>query len=231
MEENKQKISLEQMNRLVRWRFGCVMMNPIRTWSVDGKVYHFKRGSNQPKGLHMSTLGAFVRHVFYDKKTQTIYALEGPLSRKVPLIEEPVFLNVLMFEWEKDILYVPGVPHSLEYMAKIYKYLIQNVIEPDLDIDRLKEYIRAVILSTFNRITVGTSHQAIDLEEDRRKMIAKRDEEYRMFGHELMTLAEEYKNLRPHRAVVVTDHSDYGVEDEFNDPAKRAKAIQEILAE
>jgi hypothetical protein len=220
----------EKMMRLVRWRFGCVMMNPIRTWSVDGKVYHFKRGSNQPKGLHMSNLGAFVRHVFYDKKTQIIYSLDGPLSRKLPLVEEPDFMNVLMFEWQKNVFYAQDLPHSLEYMAKIYKCLIQNIIEPDLDVDTLKEYIRGVILSTFNRLTVGTSHQAVDLEADRRKLLAKRDEEYRSFGHELMVLAEEYKNVKPRRAVVVTDHSDYGVEEEFNDPERRAKAIRAILS-
>lgn len=219
----------KQWHSLIRYRFSKVVMNPVRVWSIDGKDYRFNRGSNHPKGLHMSNLGALVRHVFYDKKTVVIYSLDATLNRKTALIDDPLFLEVLKDEWCHGRLWAPYIPHSLEYLARCFKALIQNVIEPDLDVDTLKEMIKSLILRTFHRLehaTAATSYHSLQekaehLEQIRRERIA--------FGQTLADIAEEFSRHKPYRASIVQDLTDYTPEAEYNDPERRLADIRKTL--
>jgi hypothetical protein len=219
----------KQWTALVRYRFSVIVMNPIRTWSIDGKEYKFNRGSNHPKGLHMSNLGALVRNVFYDKKTVVIYALDGSLNRKGPIIEEPEFFDVLKDEWACHRLYAPLMPHSLEYMARCYQALIQKVIEPDLDVDTLKEMMKNLFGLTFGKLLTGKSVGPVNSLDEKKKIDERRRKEYVEFGQNLASLALEFDGHKPYRAVISKDLTDYSIEQSYKDPMRRTDEIRKAL--
>ena len=220
--------SVEALKKLNRFRLAVVQANPIRKWEVEGKTVEFKRGSNHTKGLYMSNLGAFIRHIFFDKKTQVLYELDGILNRRVALIDDPEFLSILTFEWKNNMFYSPYIPNSLENLARVYKYLIQNVIEPDLDLDHLKTMIRNVIQATFGLITVN-SYTKINEDANPEFILQKRESEYRKFGQSICEQADLYKKYKPAKAVIINDLSDYSLETEYQDPARRLIAIKKVL--
>ncbi len=220
--------SMEALKKLCRFRLAIVQANPIRKWEVEGKTVEFKRGSNHTKGLYMSNLGAFIRHIFFDKKTQVLYELDGLLNRREALIEDPEFLSILAFEWKNNMFYSPFIPNSLENLARVYKHLIQNVIEPDLDLDHLKTMIRNVIQASFGIITVNT-YTKINEDANPEFILEKRESEYRKFSQSLCELADQYKKYKPDKAIIVSDMSDYSLENEYQDPAKRLIAIKKVL--
>ncbi|GEM_PF-4884279 len=218
----------EALKKLCKFRFSVIQANPVRKWEIDGKVVEFKRGANHSKGLYMSNLGAYVRHIFYDKKTQILYELDSALSRKHALIEDPDFIKILQYEWKNNLFYSPCVPNSLEYLARIYKFLIQNVIEPDQELDHLRGILRNVILSTFGVLTVNQFGR-INEPSDTEYLIKKRDSEYRKFGIALHEQAEQLQSYGPEKAKIVNDLSDYTLENEYKEPAKRLAAVKKIL--
>jgi len=223
-------LSDKQWKDLIKYRFSCVVVNPVRVWSIEEKEYRFQRGSNHPKGLHMSNLGALVRNIFYDKKTNTIYSLEGNLNRKLAIIEDPDFLEILKYEWQCERLWSFFMPHSLEYMARCYKYLIQNVIEPDLDVMEIKEMLRNFFALTFEKLTVGREIGRVNSLEEKKQLEERRRKEYITFGENLVKLSEDFANHKPYRAFIVKDLTDYSIEKEYEDPDKRLAAIKKILS-
>jgi hypothetical protein len=220
--------SVEALKKLSRFRLAIVQANPIRKWEIDGKAVEFNRGSNHTKGLYMSNLGAFIRHIFFDKKTQVLYELDGILNRREALIEDPEFLGILAFEWRRNMFYSPYIPNSLENLARVYKHLIQNVIEPDLDLDHLKTMVRNAIQVTFGAMTVSSFAKGYE-DANPEYVLKKREEEYRAFGQTLCDLADQYKKYKPDKALIVKDMSDYSLEKEYQDPARRLAAIKKIL--
>jgi hypothetical protein len=228
VEDYQQTPQTEQLKKLARFRLSIIQANPIRKWEIDGKIIEFKRGSNNSKGLYMSNLGAYVRHIFYDKKTQILYELDSTLNRKHALIEDPDFLKILAFEWKNNLFYSPLMPSSLEYLARIYKYLIQNVIEPDLELDHLRGILRNFILSSFGILTVNQFAKANDL-GDPEHIIKKRDDEYRKFGLALHKQAEKLQKYMPMKAKIISDLSDYSLEEEYKNSALRNAALRKVL--
>lgn len=224
------QVTEAQLKELARYRLACVQANPVRSWQVEDKVYCFKKGSNQSKGLYMSSLGAMVRNFFYDKKTQIIYTLEGVLNRRYAYIDDPVFSSLLKYEFDNHIWYSPYYPHSIEYLGKVYQYLIQKFIEPSLEIDTLRGFMRNVFSSTLDSITVGDL-RSLDKGgyESREDWAEKKDMEYRAFGHALFDFAQELAEYEPHKARIVEDMSDYSMEEEFSDSERRNAAVRRIL--
>jgi hypothetical protein len=177
----------------------------------------------------MSNLGAMVRNVFYDKRTQVLYSLEGQLNRRYSLIEDPDYLHILRYEIDHNLWYATYIPHSLEYLAKIYKYLIQNIIEPEIDVDMFKNILNNVIGSTFGMLTVDEVEKMMSKSDQKKMLNDKMEGEYRKFGHTLQHLAEEYRKYKPQFGSIAQDMSDYTLENDYNDPVKRNEAIKKIL--
>jgi len=228
MDENVQVTKL-QLQTLAQYRFSLIQTNPIRKWQVGDVSYEFKRGKNQSKGIYMSSLGSLVRHIFYDKKTHIAYSLEGNLSRRYAIIEDPLFLNILDFEWKNNIFYAPYIPYSLEYTAQIYKYLIQNVIDPLIEVDFLKNLIKDFIEHTFNKISVVEDEEKIISSPNMEYLIETRKDEFMKFRENLLNFVEEFKNYKSPKCFIIEDFSDYSLEEEYANSHKRMEQIKKIL--
>src|SRR5208337_574171 len=112
------------------------------------------------------------------------------------------------FEYRENILFAPYIPHSLEYLAKIYKYLIQNVIEPELDADTFKNIIGNVIASTFSQLTTSGMEKEPLSVEGRKALLEQRAHEYRKFGQKLQDFSEDLRKYKPFKGTVISDSSD-----------------------
>jgi hypothetical protein len=213
---------------LSKFRLGVITSNPIRTWQFDDGVRDFKRGGNFKEGIYMGRLTSVTRHLFYDHMTHPPYTLDGVLKRQKAVCEDEDFIKLLTYEWDNNIFYGKNMPESLENMAMVYKYLIQNVIEPLINDNDYFTHLKNVFLSTFD---VLKNLPAVDnLDANTIKMYEKQElKGLNDFRHNLKEIRLKLEEHKPKQGKVLTEKSDFTCEINYSSSAHTAEAIEMIL--
>lgn len=233
VKQNYPSPSDDTMKKLAIFRLGKTESAPQREW-IDpaGNIISFKRGITPKEykrsGLLMSRLSGLIRYLFYDHMTLCNYPLEGSLKRKYAVCEDIEFIKLLQFEWATNTFHSAYIPHSLEYIARIYKHLLQKVIYPEINENLFMEGLRSIFTYTF-----GILKHSADIKgensESKKIMDIESCKSYVQFRKNITLIEAICYSFVPKDWHIKTDLSEYKLEKMYAVEEWRMQHIREIL--